>query len=168
MDIAQAVAEDNPIHALSDKAHIQMPVLYMSSEDMRTAFNTRYNMHWPKNLEFLNFRHYETVEECLDEISEKIESINSSCLIIIDSITSIFDNRISPNKVLFFMNILKIILFFVKNIEKSPLLLGKLMISSKGWLWPDAITMPVARLWEKAVFSTPPAPTWLQGKQGKL
>lgn len=108
MDIAQAVAEDNPIHALSDKAHIQMPVLYMSSEDMRTAFNTRYNMHWPKNLEFLNFRHYETVEECLDEISEKIESINSSCLIIIDSITSIFDNRISPNKVLFFMNILKV------------------------------------------------------------
>ena len=75
MDIAQAVAEDNPIHALSDKAHIQMPILYMSSEDMRTAFNTRYNMHWPKNLEFLNFRHYETVEECLDEISEKIESM---------------------------------------------------------------------------------------------
>ena len=53
---------------------------------------------------------------------------------------------------------------FVGNIENTPLLLGKLMISSKGWLLPDAITMPVAQLWEKAVFSTPPAPTWLQGK----
>jgi hypothetical protein len=31
------------------------------------------------------------------------------------------------------MNNLKIILTFVKNIEKSPLLLGKLMVSSKGW-----------------------------------
>ena len=35
--------------------------------------------------------------------------------------------------------------------ENNPLQLGKLMLSSKGWLWPDAITMPVAQFWEKAV-----------------
>jgi len=33
----------------------------------------------------------------------------------------------------FFVNNLKIFLFFVRNIEISPLLLGKLMVSSKGW-----------------------------------
>ena len=47
--------------------------------------------------------------------------------------------------------------------EKFALLLGKLMILSKGWLRPDDIAMPVAQLWEKAVDSTPPTPTWLPG-----
>jgi hypothetical protein len=36
--------------------------------------------------------------------------------------------------------------------EKSPLLLGKLMVLSKGWREPDAIAMPVAQFWEKAVY----------------
>ena len=54
-------------------------------------------------------------------------------------------------------------LVFCENHENYALLLGKLMIISKGWREPDAIIMPVAQLWEKAVFSTPPAPTWLLG-----
>ena len=41
------------------------------------------------------------------------------------------------------------------------------MVLSKGWPMPDAISMPVAQLWEKAVKSTPPAPTWLRGKFSK-
>ena len=43
--------------------------------------------------------------------------------------------------------------FSLKKLENYPLLLGKLMILLKGWLLPDAIIMPVAQLWEKAVFS---------------
>jgi len=49
------------------------------------------------------------------------------------------------------VNNLKIIPVFVENIEISPLLLGKLMISSKGWRKAGVITVPVAQLWEKAV-----------------
>ena len=37
------------------------------------------------------------------------------------------------------------------------------MVRYSGWLWPDDITMPLARLREKAVYSTPPTPTWLLG-----
>jgi len=51
----------------------------------------------------------------------------------------------------FFVNNLKTFRFFVRNIENSPLLLGKLMVSSKGWLESRLITVPVAQLWEKAV-----------------
>ena len=35
--------------------------------------------------------------------------------------------------------------------ENSPLLLGTLMLSSKCWLRPDDISMPLAQLREKAV-----------------
>jgi hypothetical protein len=39
----------------------------------------------------------------------------------------------------------------LKKCENCTLLLEKLMVSSKGWLRPDDITMPVAQFWEKAV-----------------
>ena len=50
------------------------------------------------------------------------------------------------------MNNLKIFLIFVENIEIYPLLLGKLMVSSKGWRIAGVIELPIARLREKAVF----------------
>jgi len=62
----------------------------------------------------------------------------------------------------FFVNNLKIILVFVENIEISPLLLGKLMVSSKGWRERWLFTVPAARLLDLS-----PTATWLLGNNMK-
>ena len=38
----------------------------------------------------------------------------------------------------------------MRKLENSPLLLGRLMVLSKGWRKPDDIFMPVAQFREKA------------------
>ena len=46
--------------------------------------------------------------------------------------------------------------------EKFSLLLGKLMVSSKGWREAREFAMPAAQFPDPS-----PTVTWLQGKQGK-
>ena len=52
---------------------------------------------------------------------------------------------------------------FVGNIENTPLLLGKLMVSSKGWRENQLSTALSSVVGESCMNSTPPAPTWLCG-----
>jgi len=62
------------------------------------------------------------------------------------------------------VNNLKIFRIFVGNIENSPLLLGKLMVSSKGWRKGQKNFKAHGSVaGESCILSTPPTPTWLSG-----
>ena len=52
---------------------------------------------------------------------------------------------------------------FVGNIENTPLLLGNLMVLSKGWRENQLSTALSSVVGESCMNSTPPAPTWLLG-----
>ena len=91
-------------------------------------------------------------------VEKPVENVENSCgiLVSVDEICGLCRLIFSEAGFFhkdncFFVNTLKTILLFVKNIEKTPLLLGILMVLSWSWLWPDDIFMPFAQLREKAV-----------------